>query len=72
MRKAETKTQLIVTRMCNDWYVDQYVPFHWRENKTHSRIERVIHIQPKRIREEEENSLLIRKSGHDDPVEANV
>lgn len=36
--KANIKTiciikqkQLIVTRMCNDWLVDEYVPFHWRE-----------------------------------------
>lgn len=50
MRKAAKKTQLIVTRMCNDWLVDEYVPFHWREQNKNSRIERVIHIQPKRRR----------------------
>lgn len=51
------KTQLIVTRMCNDWLVDEYVPFHWREQqKKNSRIERVIHIQPKRKRRKRENT----------------
>lgn len=43
------KTQLIVTRKCNDWFVDEYVPFSLKkeQKKTQpTRIESVKHIQP--------------------------
>lgn len=27
------KTQLIVTRKCNDWFVDEYVPFSLKKEE---------------------------------------